>query len=244
MSHNAARISRQIVTQDLRACLFLRENSLRVSIEAPLLSASFAFVEQLITVTVRGSGWHRLRHHPRPRLSKSHLPTLSYPSPAPRVLGVNLFPMRPLDQVEGVLKPGPKDHYLFKVEFCDILTVSAGDDDQLIARVAHFRNIDDHGVSPGYDELSVNCKILQLYCIVNAFNVSFYTMANWVIDRKLVNTLMIREKIPNQQELAKHSGVGYHHLSRLFAGNGWDHRTLSRLCTALQCGPQEILLKV
>ena len=167
MSHNAARISRQIIAEDLRACLFLRENSLRVSIEAPLLSASFAFVEQLITVTVRGSGWHRLRHHPRPRFSKSHI----------------VVPL-------------------------------------------------------------MNCKILQLYCIVNAFNVSFYTMANWVIDRKLVNTLMIREKIPNQQELAKHSGVGYHHLSRLFAGNGWDHRTLSRLCTALQCGPQEILLKV
>jgi|TARA_Y100000310_G_scaffold283808_1_gene306065 DNA-binding Xre family transcriptional regulator len=68
-------------------------------------------------------------------------------------------------------------------------------------------------------------------------------MATWVIDRKLVKVLMIREKIPNQQELSRHSGVGYHHLSRLFAGSGWDHRTLSRLCTALKCGPQEILQK-
>ena len=64
-----------------------------------------------------------------------------------------------------------------------------------------------------------------------------------VIDRAEVRRLMVPQRIPNQQELSRHTGIGYYHLCRLFAGSGWNHRTLSRLCSALKCEPNDILVR-
>lgn len=66
---------------------------------------------------------------------------------------------------------------------------------------------------------------------------------SWVIDRAQVRKLMVPVQIPNQQELARHTDIGYFHLCRLFDGAGWNHRTLSRLCAALQCEPNDILVR-
>jgi DNA-binding Xre family transcriptional regulator len=65
----------------------------------------------------------------------------------------------------------------------------------------------------------------------------------WVLSKALVYEQMKLAGVPNQQELADHTGLDYWHLSKLIDGSPWNHKTLSRLCGALQCTPQDILTK-
>lgn len=55
-----------------------------------------------------------------------------------------------------------------------------------------------------------------------------------VLSRPAIKKLMKRRDIPTITELAYHTGLSYFGLVRAMSGNGFNHKTLSRLAMVLR----------